>query len=67
MSPTIRKLIGLVLLLFGLVVYALLMMQLFVGLSPMSKWFELPFFMICGIGWIIWAAPLISWMKRPAK
>lgn len=66
MNPRVRKLIGLMILLAGLTTYALLMMRLAIALDPLPKWAEIPFYLGCGIGWIIWAAPLISWMNRPA-
>ena len=61
-----RKLIGTVALLALVSIWALLAM----GLAQMlalsgNRLFEIAYYVIAGVGWVLPAMPLISWMSRP--
>jgi hypothetical protein len=61
-----RKLIGTIGLLALVIVWALLAM----GLAQMlalsgSRLVEIAYYIIAGLGWVLPAMPLISWMARP--
>jgi len=58
-----RKLVGLVLLVAGLALYALIVMRLAVGLVPDQWLVQLIFFALAGIVWIFPAKWLIYWMQ----
>jgi len=61
-----RKLIGTVALLVLVIVWALLAM----GLAQMlalsrNRLVEIAYYIIAGLGWVLPAMPLISWMSKP--
>ena len=63
-----RKLIGTVALLALVSIWALLAM----GLAQMlalsgNRLFEIAYYVIAGVGWVLPAMPLISWMSRPEE
>lgn len=62
-----RKLIGTVLLLAFILVYAMLALAVAVVLqvNQVSKLAELAFYAVAGLIWIIPAGAIISWMGRP--
>lgn len=62
-----RKLIGTILLLAFILVYAMLALAVAVVLqvNQVSKLAELAFYAIAGLIWIIPAGAIISWMGRP--
>jgi len=67
MSPRLRKFIGTVALFALVVVWALLAMAL--AQVPAIREHEIAsvaYYVIAGIGWVIPALPLITWMSRPA-
>jgi hypothetical protein len=61
-----RKLIGTIALLVLVVVWALLAMG-FAQMLPLSRnhLIEIAYYVIAGLGWVLPAMPLISWMSRP--
>jgi len=62
----VRKLIGAVLLLIFIAVYALAVMAVAIVLQVnASKWVELVFYIVGGLAWVIPAALLVRWMVRP--
>lgn len=66
MTIRIRKLIGTVALLMLVVVWSLLGMT--VAQTPWladSGWMQAIFYVVAGIGWVLPAMPIISWMSRP--
>lgn len=66
MNIRTRKLIGAVVLLLFIAVYALIVMAAAVVLQVSeSKWVELAFYIIGGLAWVIPAGLLIRWMVRP--
>lgn len=66
MPVRLRKLIGLVLILVWIFVYAILAMRLAVGILPDAHWLvALLFYAVCGLAWILPLLPLIRWMQRP--
>ncbi|WP_315833059.1 DUF2842 domain-containing protein [Bradyrhizobium prioriisuperbiae] len=61
-----RKLLGTVALLVLVVVWSLLAMAL--AQAPViagSKLIQLVYYIVAGLGWVLPAMPIISWMARP--
>ena len=66
MTIRTRKLIGTILLLAFIALYALAAMAVAIVLQVNdSKWLELAFYIIGGLAWVIPAALLVRWMVRP--
>lgn len=66
MSIRTRKLIGTVVLLIFLAVYAFLAMLAAVVLQVSSnKAVELLFYLVGGLAWVVPAAWLVRWMQKP--
>ena len=66
MSIRLRKLIGAVLLLVLVAAWALLAMALAQSvLTNINGWVAAIYYVVAGLGWIVPAMPLISWMSRP--
>ena len=66
MSTRIRKLIGAVLLLVLVTVWALVAMAI-AQFPPIfnNPWIAGLYYFVAGIGWVFPAMPLIKWMSRP--
>jgi hypothetical protein len=66
MPIRIRKLIGAVLLLILVTVWALLAMAVaqfaFASSNSLGAWV---FYVVAGLGWVLPAMPIVSWMSRP--
>ena len=61
-----RKLIGTIGLLMLVTVWALLAMAFAqFALHAQSGWVAALFYLIVGLGWVLPAMPLVSWMQRP--
>ena len=61
-----RKLIGAIVLLVFLAIYALLAMLVAVTLQVnASKWVELIYYVVAGLAWTIPAGAIIWWMQQP--
>ena len=61
-----RKFVGTIALLVLVVVWSLLGMTL--AQTPWlaaSKFYQAIFYVVAGIGWVLPAMPIISWMSRP--
>lgn len=61
-----RKLLGTIALLLLAVVWALLGMT--VAQAPWlanSGWLQAIFYVVAGMGWVLPAMPIVSWMSRP--
>jgi len=68
MSIRVRKLIGTILLLALVTVWALLAMALAqVPLIRDNAIASIAYYIIAGLGWVLPAMPLISWMSRQQK
>jgi hypothetical protein len=66
MTIRTRKFIGTIALLMLVVVWSLLGMT--VAQTPWlanSGWLQAIFYVVAGIGWVLPAMPIISWMSRP--
>jgi hypothetical protein len=66
MTIRTRKFIGTITLLMLVVVWSLLGMT--VAQTPWlanSGWLQAIFYVVAGIGWVLPAVPIISWMARP--
>jgi hypothetical protein len=66
MSMRFRKLIGAVALLVLVTVWALLAMAVaqfaFSSNNSLAAWL---FYVVAGLGWVLPAMPVVSWMSRP--
>jgi Protein of unknown function (DUF2842) len=68
MPLRLKKLIGTILLVVFVCVYALTAMTVAAAKLPgTSGLTQLVFFVVAGTIWVIPAAALIAWMQRPAK
>lgn len=66
MSPRLRKLIGTIALLVLVCVWALVAMALAQSaLTNITGWVATIYYVVAGLGWVLPAMPLISWMARP--
>jgi hypothetical protein len=68
MTIRLRKLIGTIALLTLVIVWALVAMALAQPvLATGNLVAEAAYYVLAGIGWVVPAMPLISWMSRPDK
>lgn len=68
MHPRIRKLIGTVLLIFIVCLYALLATMIAVAQLAESHWsIHLLYFAVTGLLWIVPAMFIIKWMEGPTQ
>ena len=68
MSIRIRKLIGTVALLLLATVWGLLAMALAQSvLTNINGFVAAIFYVVAGLGWVLPAMPIVSWMARPDK
>jgi hypothetical protein len=66
MSIRTRKFIGTIALLVLVIIWALLAMALAQSaLTDINGWVAALFYVVAGLGWVLPAMPLISWMARP--
>ena len=66
MSIRTRKFIGTVGLLVLVCVWALLAMALAQSaLTNINGWIAAIYYVVAGLGWVLPAMPLVSWMSRP--
>jgi len=66
MSVRTRKFIGTIAMLALVIVWALLAMALAQSaLTDISGWVATIYYVVAGLGWVLPAMPLISWMSRP--
>lgn len=68
MPVRLKKLIGTVLLVALVILYALIASAVAVArLGDSSAWVHLAFFAVSGLLWVLPAMAIISWMARPGK
>ncbi len=66
MSARSRKLIGMIVLLIFLALYAWVAMIIGAGrLTLAPQWVQFAYFVTAGLAWVVPAALLIRWMQRP--
>ena len=66
MSIRSRKLVGTVALLLLVCVWGLLAMALAQSvLTDINGWVASIFYVVAGLGWVLPAMPIISWMAKP--
>ena len=66
MSARTRKLIGTIVFLLGLAIYATLAAMIGSGRIALAPgWVQFAFFVTAGLAWVIPAGLLIRWMQRP--
>lgn len=66
MTIRTRKFLGTIALLVLVVVWSLLGMT--IAQTPwlaVSGWYQAIFYVVAGLGWVLPAMPIISWMSRP--
>jgi hypothetical protein len=68
MTVRTKKLIGVVLILLWLVVYAFIAMNVALAVLPKANWIvELLYYAVVGLAWIIPIGLLLPWMHREPK
>jgi uncharacterized membrane protein YhaH (DUF805 family) len=68
MPQRLRKLIGTIVLIVFVTIYALSAMTIAAAKLPgTSGWVQLAFFMIAGLAWVVPAAALVYWMQKPGR
>ena len=68
MSERLRKLVGTIVLIVFVCIYALTAMTIAAAKLPgTSGWVQLVFFIVAGLIWVIPAAALIVWMQKPDR
>jgi len=68
MTPHTKKLIGTILMLVWLVIYALVVSALAVRILPHAAWYvSLLFYVIAGLFWIVPIGLALPWMYREPK
>lgn len=68
MSMRWKKLLGTLVIIIWLIVYAVVAARLAYDILPEANWLaELAYYMIAGLAWILPLMPLIWWMSRPGK
>jgi hypothetical protein len=66
MNIRTRKLIGTVALLVLAIVWSLVAMA--IAQAPViadSKWLQVLYYVVAGLGWVAPAMPIVTWMQRP--
>ncbi|MYZ48489.1 DUF2842 domain-containing protein [Propylenella binzhouense] len=68
MRQRIRKLVGTLVLVAFVLLYALVVMTIAAAKLPgTSSWVQLAFFVVGGLVWVIPAAVLVWWMAKPDR
>lgn len=68
MSSSLRKLIGSVILVITVPIYALIAMVVAVAVLPgVNIWGQLAYYVVAGLLWVPPAGLLIAWMARPDR
>jgi len=68
MNIRLRKFIGTIALLLLATVWALLAMALAQSiLTSISGWTALLYYVVAGLGWVLPAMPIVSWMSKGTK
>lgn len=68
MRQRVRKLLGTIVLVVFVALYALVVMIIASAKLPGTPgWVQLVFFLIGGLLWVIPAAGLVSWMQKPDR
>ena len=68
MRQRLRKLVGTIILVAFVSLYALTAMTVAAAKLPgASGWVQLIYFAVAGLLWVLPAAPLIRWMQKPDR
>jgi len=68
MSIRVRKLVGTVALFALVIVWGLLAMALAQSvLTNINGWVATIYYIVAGLGWVLPAMPLVSWMLKPDR
>ncbi len=63
MTPSLRRPIGIICLLIGILAYALFAVWLFEPVGRLHPLLQLPIWLILGIAWVVPARPLLVWIE----
>jgi hypothetical protein len=68
MSDRLRKLIGAIVLVIFVIIYALIVMTVAAAKLPgASGLAQLAFYLVTGLAWVVPAGALIYWMQKPRR
>jgi hypothetical protein len=68
MTIRTRKLIGTITLILLATCWTLLAMALAQSaLTSINGWLALVYYLIAGVGWVLPAMPVVTWMSRPGR
>jgi hypothetical protein len=62
-----RKVIGIIVLLVGLLVYIVAMMEIGTRLINTPWWTQVVFYTVAGVAWALPLKPLMAWMHAPSR
>ena len=63
MNPSIRKPIGVILLILIIAGWAVIVASFSSEISALPVWAQIPVYAVCGIVWILPLKPLLQWME----
>ena len=70
-APTLRRPLGILMLIVGIFAYALIVVWLFEPLATLNPLLQAPIWLLLGIAWIFPVRPLMVWIEtgrwRPGK
>ena len=64
MQPSIRKPVGILAIILGLIVYGGLVAGLADRLSALPQWLQAVIYLILGVAWLLPLRPLLVWMNK---
>lgn len=68
MPDRLRKLIGSIVLVIFVIIYALIVMTIAAAKLPGSSGLaQLAFYLVAGLAWVVPAGALIYWMQKPRR
>lgn len=68
MPPRLRKFIGMILLVTVVIIWALFFMALAQGrIKDADRIWQLAYYVVAGMGWVLPAMVVIRWMEKPSR
>ncbi len=64
MQPSIRKPVGILAIVLGLIIYGGLVAGLSTHLAMLPQWLQAVVYLILGVAWLLPLKPLLVWMNR---
>lgn len=65
MPMRLRKFLGMIVLLFWMILYTLIAAALWTRIPQIHVLFDLAYFMVAGVAWVIPVKYLLNWMQAP--